>query len=188
MELIVVVRCETCICSSDQLIFQLLKNYLQNFQSHLYYYVLCIHHCSFGMTLIILMIGCLQVGDGQPMRLWRVSVEIESPPTVVLQRVLRERHLWDEDLLHSRVIETLENNTEVFHYITDSMAPHPRRNFIVLRYTAAGNFFFLCNQFSSLLCCIHNLQTSNRNLECTCLLIEFLLFRPLIGSHKNRLE
>uniref|UniRef100_A0A8C1UBH2 StAR-related lipid transfer (START) domain containing 8 n=1 Tax=Cyprinus carpio TaxID=7962 RepID=A0A8C1UBH2_CYPCA len=74
-----------------------------------------------------------KVGDGHPMRLWRVSVEIEAPPTVVLQRVLRERHLWDEDLLHSRVIETLENNTEVFHYITDSMAPHPRRNFIVLR-------------------------------------------------------
>ncbi|KTG31982.1 hypothetical protein cypCar_00011145, partial [Cyprinus carpio] len=73
-----------------------------------------------------------KVGDGHPMRLWRVSVEIEAPPTVVLQRVLRERHLWDEDLLHSRVIETLENNTEVFHYITDSMAPHPRRNFIVL--------------------------------------------------------
>ncbi|XP_057214225.1 stAR-related lipid transfer protein 8 isoform X3 [Triplophysa rosa] len=74
-----------------------------------------------------------KVGDGHPMRLWRVSVEMEAPPAVVLQRILRERHLWDEDLLHSRVIETLENNTEVFHYITDSMAPHPRRNFIVLR-------------------------------------------------------
>nr|AAI33139.1 Si:ch211-124k10.2 protein [Danio rerio] len=74
-----------------------------------------------------------KVGDGHPMRIWRVSVEIEAPPSVVLQRVLRERHLWDEDLLHSRVIETLENNTEVFHYITDSMAPHPRRNFITLR-------------------------------------------------------
>lgn len=90
-----------------------------------------------------LIIGCLQVGDGQPMRLWRVSVEIEAPPAVVLQRVLRERHLWDEDLLHSRVIETLENNTEVFHYITDSMAPHPRRNFIVLRYTTPKNCFSL---------------------------------------------
>lgn len=75
------------------------------------------------------------------MRLWRVSVEIEAPPAVVLQRVLRERHLWDEDLLHSRVIETLENNTEVFHYITDSMAPHPRRNFIVLRYRVTKNSF-----------------------------------------------
>ncbi|XP_060769178.1 stAR-related lipid transfer protein 8 isoform X2 [Neoarius graeffei] len=74
-----------------------------------------------------------KVGDGHPIRLWRVSVEIEAPPTVVLHRVLRERHLWDEDLLHSRVMENLENNTEVFHYITDSMAPHPRRDFVVLR-------------------------------------------------------
>uniref|UniRef100_A0A8B9LFY2 StAR-related lipid transfer (START) domain containing 8 n=1 Tax=Astyanax mexicanus TaxID=7994 RepID=A0A8B9LFY2_ASTMX len=75
-----------------------------------------------------------KVGDGHPIRLWRISAEMEAPPPVVLQRVLRERHLWDEDLLHSRVIETLENNTEVFHYITDSMAPHPRRDFVVLRY------------------------------------------------------
>ncbi|XP_017579190.1 stAR-related lipid transfer protein 8 isoform X1 [Pygocentrus nattereri] len=74
-----------------------------------------------------------KVGDGHPIRLWRVSAEMEAPPPVVLQRVLRERHLWDEDLLHSRVIESLENNTEVFHYITDSMAPHPRRDFVVLR-------------------------------------------------------
>ncbi|XP_030648333.1 stAR-related lipid transfer protein 8 [Chanos chanos] len=74
-----------------------------------------------------------KVGDGHPIRLWRVVTEMEAPPTVVLQRVLRERHLWDEDLLHSRVIETLDDNTEVFHYITDSMAPLPRRDFIVLR-------------------------------------------------------
>ncbi|XP_048093261.1 stAR-related lipid transfer protein 8 isoform X1 [Alosa alosa] len=74
-----------------------------------------------------------KVGDGHPIRLWRVSAEMEAPAGVVLQRVLRERHLWDEDLLHSRVLESLENNTEVFHYITDSMAPHPRRDFVVLR-------------------------------------------------------
>ncbi|XP_035382769.1 stAR-related lipid transfer protein 8 isoform X2 [Electrophorus electricus] len=74
-----------------------------------------------------------KVGDGHPIRLWRVWTEVEAPPTVVLQRVLRERHLWDEDLLHSRVIESLEDNTEVFHYITDSMGPHPRRDFVVLR-------------------------------------------------------
>ncbi|KAM9441442.1 stAR-related lipid transfer protein 8 isoform 1-T1 [Clarias gariepinus] len=74
-----------------------------------------------------------KIADGHPIRLWRVSVEIEAPPNVVLHRVLRERHLWDEDLLHSRVIESLESDTEVFHYITDSMAPHPRRDFVVLR-------------------------------------------------------
>ncbi|KAL0994217.1 hypothetical protein UPYG_G00119390 [Umbra pygmaea] len=74
-----------------------------------------------------------KVGDGHPIRLWKVTTEVEAPPQTVLHRVMRERHLWDDDLLHSRVIEALENNTEVYHYVTDSMAPHPRRDFVVLR-------------------------------------------------------
>uniref|UniRef100_A0A4W5KD05 StAR related lipid transfer domain containing 8 n=1 Tax=Hucho hucho TaxID=62062 RepID=A0A4W5KD05_9TELE len=74
-----------------------------------------------------------KVGDGHPIRLWKVTTEIEAPPQTVLHRVLRERHLWDDDLLYSRVIEALEGNTEVCHYVTDSMAPHPRRDFVVLR-------------------------------------------------------
>uniref|UniRef100_A0A674CLI7 StAR related lipid transfer domain containing 8 n=1 Tax=Salmo trutta TaxID=8032 RepID=A0A674CLI7_SALTR len=40
----------------------------------------------------------------------------------------------DDDLLHSRVIEALEDNTKVYHFVTDSMAPHPRRDFVVLRW------------------------------------------------------
>ncbi|KAF7700336.1 hypothetical protein HF521_003294 [Silurus meridionalis] len=43
-----------------------------------------------------------KVGDGNPLRRWRVSVEVEAPPSVVLNRVLRERHLWDVDLLQWR--------------------------------------------------------------------------------------
>ncbi|XP_069468622.1 stAR-related lipid transfer protein 8 isoform X2 [Ambystoma mexicanum] len=74
-----------------------------------------------------------KVGDGHPLRLWKVSTEIEAPPVTVLHRVLRERHLWDDDLLQVKVVETLEKNTEVYHYVTDSMAPHPSRDFVVLR-------------------------------------------------------
>ncbi|KAJ8266487.1 hypothetical protein GJAV_G00130980 [Gymnothorax javanicus] len=74
-----------------------------------------------------------KVGDGHPIRLWKASAEIEAPPAAVLHRILRERHLWDDDLLHCRVVESLEHNTEVYHYVTDSMAPHPRRDFVVLR-------------------------------------------------------
>uniref|UniRef100_A0A8D0BA42 StAR related lipid transfer domain containing 8 n=1 Tax=Salvator merianae TaxID=96440 RepID=A0A8D0BA42_SALMN len=74
-----------------------------------------------------------KVGDGHPLRLWKVSTEVEAPPHTVLQRVLRERHLWDEDLLQGKVIEALDKSTEVYHYVTDSMGPHPRRDFVVLR-------------------------------------------------------
>ncbi|XP_032052396.1 stAR-related lipid transfer protein 8 isoform X2 [Aythya fuligula] len=78
-------------------------------------------------------LSCKKVGDGHPLRLWKVSTEVEAPPSLVLHRVLRERHLWDEDLLQSKVVEALDKDMEVYHYVTDSMAPHPRRDCVVLR-------------------------------------------------------
>ncbi|KAH1165695.1 hypothetical protein KIL84_023254 [Mauremys mutica] len=78
-------------------------------------------------------LSCKKVGDGHPLRLWKVCTEMEASPYTVLQRVLRERHLWDEDLLQGEVIQALDESMEVYHYVTDSMAPHPRRDFIVLR-------------------------------------------------------
>ncbi|XP_061301567.1 stAR-related lipid transfer protein 8 isoform X2 [Pezoporus flaviventris] len=78
-------------------------------------------------------LSCKKVGDGHPLRLWKVSTDVEAPPATVLHRVLRERHLWDEDLLQSKVVEALDKNMEVYHYVTDSMAPHPHRDCMVLR-------------------------------------------------------
>ncbi|XP_068936751.1 stAR-related lipid transfer protein 13 isoform X1 [Petaurus breviceps papuanus] len=74
-----------------------------------------------------------KVGDGNPLRLWKASVEVEAPPSVVLNRVLRERHLWDEDFVQWKIVETLDKQTEVYQYVLNSMAPHPSRDFVVLR-------------------------------------------------------
>ncbi|KAL4647763.1 stAR-related lipid transfer protein 13-like isoform X1 [Arapaima gigas] len=74
-----------------------------------------------------------KVGDGNPLRRWRVSVEVEAPPSVVLNRVLRERHLWDPDLLQWKVCETLDRQTEIYHYVLNRMPPLPSRDFVVLR-------------------------------------------------------
>ncbi|XP_006007833.1 stAR-related lipid transfer protein 13 [Latimeria chalumnae] len=74
-----------------------------------------------------------KVGDGNPLRLWKVSVEVEAPPSVVLNRVLRERHLWDDDLLQWKCVETLDKQTEIYQYVLNCMAPHPSRDFVVLR-------------------------------------------------------
>nr|XP_020729218.1 stAR-related lipid transfer protein 13 isoform X2 [Odocoileus virginianus texanus] len=74
-----------------------------------------------------------KVGDGPPLRLWKASAEVEAPPSVVLNRVLRERHLWDEDFVQWKVVETLDKQTEVYQYVLNSMAPHPSRDFVVLR-------------------------------------------------------
>ncbi|KAJ8404710.1 hypothetical protein AAFF_G00335730 [Aldrovandia affinis] len=74
-----------------------------------------------------------KVGDGNPLRRWRVAVEVEAPPSVVLNRVLRERHLWDVDLLQWKVTDTLDKQTEVYQYVLNRMPPHPSRDFVVLR-------------------------------------------------------
>nr|XP_015197493.1 PREDICTED: stAR-related lipid transfer protein 13 isoform X4 [Lepisosteus oculatus] len=74
-----------------------------------------------------------KVGDGNPLRRWKVSVEVEAPPSVVLNRVLRERHLWDIDLLQWKVMETLDKQTEIYQYVLNRMPPHPSRDFVVLR-------------------------------------------------------
>ncbi|ELW48363.1 StAR-related lipid transfer protein 13 [Tupaia chinensis] len=44
-----------------------------------------------------------------------------------------ERHLWDEDFVQWKVVETLDRQTEIYQYVLNSMAPHPSRDFVVLR-------------------------------------------------------
>ncbi|EPY73498.1 stAR-related lipid transfer protein 8 [Camelus ferus] len=78
-------------------------------------------------------LACKKASDGHPLRVWKASTEVAAPPAVVLHRVLRERALWDEDLLRAQVLEALMPGVELYHYVTDSMAPHPCRDFVVLR-------------------------------------------------------
>jgi len=37
-----------------------------------------------------------KLDDGHPLGLWKCSVEIEAPPIEILNRLLNERHLWDD--------------------------------------------------------------------------------------------
>ncbi|XP_067288952.1 stAR-related lipid transfer protein 13 isoform X2 [Pseudorasbora parva] len=74
-----------------------------------------------------------KVGDGVPLRRWRVCVEVEAPPPAVLIRILRERHLWDRSLLQMKVLQTLDTHTELIQYELKSMEPMPCRDFVVLR-------------------------------------------------------
>ncbi|XP_028904308.1 stAR-related lipid transfer protein 13 isoform X3 [Ornithorhynchus anatinus] len=74
-----------------------------------------------------------KVGDGNPLRMWKASVEVEAPPAVVLNRVLRERQLWDEDLLQEKLVETRDKQTEVYQYVLRNMASLPTRDFVILR-------------------------------------------------------
>ncbi|XP_063784305.1 rho GTPase-activating protein 7-like isoform X2 [Pseudophryne corroboree] len=71
--------------------------------------------------------------DDYPIRLWKASTEIEATPQMVLQHILREQHTWDPNLHQSKIIETLDEDTEIYHYSTESLPPLPCKEFIVLR-------------------------------------------------------
>eukprot|EP00069_Balaena_mysticetus_P018680 bmy_11632T0 len=74
-----------------------------------------------------------KVSEGPPLRLWRATIEVPASPEEILKRLLREQHLWDVDLLDSKVIEILDSQTEIYQYVQNSMAPHPARDYVVLR-------------------------------------------------------
>ncbi|XP_075716136.1 rho GTPase-activating protein 7 [Rhinoderma darwinii] len=74
-----------------------------------------------------------KIPDGPPLRLWKSTIEIQAQPESVLHRLLKEQHMWDEDLLDSKVIEKLDEQTDIYQYVQNNMAPHPARDFVVLR-------------------------------------------------------
>ncbi|KAM6132583.1 LOW QUALITY PROTEIN: rho GTPase-activating protein 7 [Pterocles gutturalis] len=74
-----------------------------------------------------------KVCEGPPLRLWKTTIEIPAMPEDILNRLLKEQHLWDEDLIDSKVIEPLDSQTDIYQYVQNSMAPHPARDFVVLR-------------------------------------------------------
>lgn len=75
----------------------------------------------------------VQVHDGWSLRQWKVCVDVAAGADEVLQRIVREQDRWDDDLLESRVIETLDNNTDIYQYIRNNMAPNPATDYVVLR-------------------------------------------------------
>ncbi|CAL8363257.1 unnamed protein product [Lota lota] len=74
-----------------------------------------------------------KVGDGNPVRRWRVCLEVPATPGQVLQRLLRERPLWQRDLRQEKVLEVLDRQTDVFQYSCHGMAPQPGNDYVVLR-------------------------------------------------------
>jgi len=88
-----------------------------------------------------------KVGDGHPLRLWRVWTQVEAPPREVLHRILRQRHFWDPSLVKWRVVSKLGDQAEVFQYCCADMPPLPNKDYCVVRYVSVFLFFyFLCHR------------------------------------------
>uniref|UniRef100_F7FZ90 Rho GTPase-activating protein 7 n=1 Tax=Monodelphis domestica TaxID=13616 RepID=F7FZ90_MONDO len=74
-----------------------------------------------------------KLSEGPPLRLWKSAIEVLAKPEEVLNRLLKEQHVWDSDLLDAKVIEVLDSQTEIYQFVRSSMAPHPARDHVVLR-------------------------------------------------------
>ncbi|PIN92133.1 hypothetical protein AB205_0092830 [Aquarana catesbeiana] len=68
-----------------------------------------------------------------PIRVWKVSIELNATPYVALQYILREQHTWDSSLQQSKILDTLDEDTEIYHYSTESMPPIPCKEYVILR-------------------------------------------------------
>ncbi|CAH1153716.1 unnamed protein product [Phaedon cochleariae] len=74
-----------------------------------------------------------KVADGLPLKLWRTSTDVEAPPSEVVRRILRERHIWDNDLQSAKIIAQLDHRTEVFQFVRRNIDPLPNEEYCVLR-------------------------------------------------------
>ncbi|RMZ95746.1 Rho GTPase-activating, partial [Brachionus plicatilis] len=76
-----------------------------------------------------------QVDDQHPLlRLWKLTIEIESCAANIRNKILGARGLWDEDLIESRIIEQINDQTDIYQYVMHFMAPQPSRDFCELRH------------------------------------------------------
>ncbi|XP_039533302.1 rho GTPase-activating protein 7 [Pimephales promelas] len=74
-----------------------------------------------------------KVEDGYPLRLWRGTTELDAPQQEVFHHVLREQSQWQRDLLHSEVVETLDKDADVYHYILQAAGARPPLQHVLLR-------------------------------------------------------
>lgn len=45
------------------------------------------------------------------------------------------RHFWDDDFKEGRIVDTLDDQTDLHRYVISFMPPHPSRDFFEIRYT-----------------------------------------------------
>ncbi|KAM9846955.1 stAR-related lipid transfer protein 13-like [Aulostomus maculatus] len=124
-----------------------------------------------------------KVGDGNPLRQWRVCMEVPAAPHDVLQRLLRERPLWQIDLQQEKVLETLDKQTDVYYYSCHNMAPLPSCDYVVLRSWRTD----LCKGCCALVCVSVEHDDSPRTGAVRGVVLESQYFLEPCGTGRTRL-
>nr|XP_022901316.1 rho GTPase-activating protein 7 isoform X2 [Onthophagus taurus] len=74
-----------------------------------------------------------KVADSHPLRLWKITIEVDASPIEILNRLLKERHLWDEELDSTRTISQVDECTDIFQYTRRNVNPLPLEDYCVIR-------------------------------------------------------
>lgn len=72
----------------------------------------------------------------EKLKLWKCCTLIKQKNISlekILTRIKSERHLWDDDFIGGKIVETLDENTDVYSYHISFMPPHQERNFVEIR-------------------------------------------------------
>ena len=78
-------------------------------------------------------VSYLKPGDGVPLWLWRGTVEVQATHTAVFARLWNQRHIWDGVVTQSRVVSQIDQQTEVYQYVTTSLPPLTNRDHCIYR-------------------------------------------------------
>uniref|UniRef100_A0A803U1Q6 Rho-GAP domain-containing protein n=1 Tax=Anolis carolinensis TaxID=28377 RepID=A0A803U1Q6_ANOCA len=122
-----------------------------------------------------------KVDDDNHIRLWKASVEINAAPKVVLYRIMMEHHLWEPNLQQTKILEILDDETDIYHYSTENMFPLLPREYVVLRTWRTDP--------QSGTCVLAATSTNSENTTVNGILAEVLLCQFLIeavGSQKSK--
>ncbi len=71
------------------------------------------------------------------LKLWKCCTLIKHQNITlekILNRLKNERQLWDDDFKEGKVVEQLDENTELYRYVITFMPPHPSRDFFEIRH------------------------------------------------------
>lgn len=73
----------------------------------------------------------------EKLKLWKCCTLVKKPNLTlekILNRIKKERYLWDDDFKDGRIVEQLDEHTEIYRYVMSFLPPHPSRDFFELRY------------------------------------------------------
>ncbi|CAD6190275.1 unnamed protein product [Caenorhabditis auriculariae] len=73
--------------------------------------------------------------DSHPLKTLRVWVDVAAPPKEVMQRVMKERSVWDTSVVNWRTVEMVNApDTDIHQYVVNDTVGHPTRDCFLVRF------------------------------------------------------